>query len=83
MRVSSHSGGSCSCSGEIGASDVPYPRGRGPNVPLCTTLQYAQAPGAVAEAIKEAEEACKDGSTSQCAAAWDVVSVWMVWCMWR
>ncbi|GAX76517.1 hypothetical protein CEUSTIGMA_g3963.t1 [Chlamydomonas eustigma] len=26
-----------------------------------------------ADAIKEAEEACKDGSTEACAAAWDVV----------
>ncbi len=29
---------------------------------------------AVETAIKEAEEACKDGSTKDCAAAWDVVS---------
>eukprot|EP00195_Chlamydomonas_chlamydogama_P013774 CAMPEP_0202899068 /NCGR_PEP_ID=MMETSP1392-20130828/7408_1 /ASSEMBLY_ACC=CAM_ASM_000868 /TAXON_ID=225041 /ORGANISM="Chlamydomonas chlamydogama, Strain SAG 11-48b" /LENGTH=106 /DNA_ID=CAMNT_0049585161 /DNA_START=47 /DNA_END=367 /DNA_ORIENTATION=+ len=27
----------------------------------------------VADAIKDAEEACKDGSAGECAAAWDVV----------
>jgi hypothetical protein len=32
-----------------------------------------QAKTAVETAIKEAEDACKDGSTSECAAAWDAV----------
>lgn len=34
-----------------------------------------QSKSAVETAIKEAEKACKDGSTGECAAAWDAVSV--------
>lgn len=68
------------CRIPVSASIVARPQAARPFKPAVTALKRnivivraEPAPDAVETAIKGAEEACKDGSTGECAAAWDEV----------
>lgn len=76
------------CRIPVSASIVARPPAARPFKPAVTALKRnivivraEPAPDAVETAIKGAEEACKDGATGECAAAWDEVGFAGMHCM--